>query len=368
MAKRDPNRRDYVMLAQTYRPGRERITNWFLSEKLDGQRAWWDGGITRGMSTAQVPWANIEKDKKQTIATGLWSRLGKVIYAPAFWLDQLPPFCLDGELYIDRGMFQTTSSIVKRHEPDVTTWAMVKYHVIDSPPIEALFKDGLVKSPQVEKQITGAQQFVGMYGAKMMTLPSTAYISLRLMYRFLCEQFKDNSIIRVVEQKEIPSTTQKAVDFINQELERIIDLRGEGVVLRSPCALWTPERSWDMLKYKPFEDDEATVAGYVWGRETDKGSKLLGMMGAMVVRWKEKTFEISGFKDEERRMTFHPRPGTDETNASLAAREGELSPGQSISRDWYNDKFPIGSTVTFRYRELSDAGIPKEARFLRKEV
>ena len=46
--------------------------------------------------------------------------------------------------------------------------------------------------------------------------------------------------------------------------------------------------------------------------------------------------------------------------------EGFENPGKQVSENWRNLNFLIGSSVTFRYRELSDTGIPKEARFWRK--
>ncbi|MCH7649284.1 MAG: hypothetical protein IIA83_11860 [Thaumarchaeota archaeon] len=37
-----------------------------------------------------------------------------------------------------------------------------------------------------------------------------------------------------------------------------------------------------------------------------------------------------------------------------------------MQEDIYNPKFPRGSIVTYRYRESTDDGLPKEARFWRK--
>ena len=55
-------RREFLHLAQTYKPNKPPragydFSGYFLSEKLDGQRCFWDGGITRGMRTVDVPWA-----------------------------------------------------------------------------------------------------------------------------------------------------------------------------------------------------------------------------------------------------------------------------------------------------------------------
>lgn len=126
-------------------------------------------------------------------------------------------------------------------------------------------------------------------------------------------------------------------------------------MVRHPRSLWAPCRSRQLLKIKGMLDAEAVVVGYTSGRETDKGSKLLGKMGALIVKYAGKCFELSGFTDEER--TLAPE-GAFEFAAS--------NPGKVLP-DWiYNPNFPVGSTVSFKYRELTDAGLPKEARFWRK--
>ena len=52
-----------------------------MSEKLDGIRAYWDG-------------------------KELLSKNGNKIYAPNWFLDKLPPFDLDGELWTKRDDFE----------------------------------------------------------------------------------------------------------------------------------------------------------------------------------------------------------------------------------------------------------------------
>ena len=52
------------------------LTGWWMSEKLDGVRAYWDG--------------------KQFL-----SRLGNLYHAPAWFIAGLPDVPLDGELWID---------------------------------------------------------------------------------------------------------------------------------------------------------------------------------------------------------------------------------------------------------------------------
>lgn len=143
------------MLAKTFDPDKHRVGGWWMSEKRDGQRAFWDGGITRGVPKKQVPWANNAKDERyvdEQIATGLWSRYGNVIHAPDHWLDSLPPVCLDGELYLDRGAFQETRKIISTIEPG-PGWRDIRFLIIDTPNLGDVLQAGQIRNPQFEKFI-----------------------------------------------------------------------------------------------------------------------------------------------------------------------------------------------------------------------
>jgi DNA ligase-1 len=143
-------------------------------------------------------------------------------------------------------------------------------------------------------------------------------------------------------------------------MEQVLLGGGEGVIFKSNSA-YVCKRSDRMLKYKPFSDDEGTVSGYTTGRETERGSKLLGMMGSLEVLWKGKVFEISGFTEAERSLrTVGDKDGVKALSWAMENPESKVP-------DWIEaSEFPRGSRVTFTYRELSDDGIPKEARYLRK--
>ncbi|MGE3805913.1 MAG: DNA ligase [Gemmataceae bacterium] len=89
-------------------------TGWWLSEKLDGVRAYWDG--------------------KQFI-----SRLGNLFHAPDWFTAGLPDVPLDGELWIDRKKFQRTVSIVRRQDKS-ELWKELTYVVFDTPSLEKAFE------------------------------------------------------------------------------------------------------------------------------------------------------------------------------------------------------------------------------------
>ena len=91
------------------------LTGWWMSEKLDGVRAWWDG--------------------KQFL-----SRLGNVYHAPDWFVAGLPAVPLDGELWLDRKAFQRTVSIVRRQDKS-DHWREIKYVLFDSPGISGPFEE-----------------------------------------------------------------------------------------------------------------------------------------------------------------------------------------------------------------------------------
>ena len=67
------------------------LSGWWMSEKLDGVRAYWDG-------------------------RSLISRLGNPFHAPDWFLTDLPVEPLDGELWIGRKAFQRTVGVVRRQD------------------------------------------------------------------------------------------------------------------------------------------------------------------------------------------------------------------------------------------------------------
>lgn len=344
-------KREFLQLAHPFEQKKHAVPGWFLSEKLDGMRAFWDGGVTRGMAAELVPWANVEKDTKIKKSTGLWSRYGKVIFAPDNWLAKLPPVFLDGELYLGRGQFQELVSITKRHEAD-SRWNDVQFKVFDSPPLEAMFADGNINNANFKKTFKGIINWLHTRGVNNWLPASAGFI----------QRYKALQTLKGIDlhhQEQLPFSSPLALARVDERCNEVCDLGGEGVMLKNPSQFWLPERSYAILKYKPFSDAEGTVVGYTWGKETDKGSKLQGLMGAMILEISAGKFNLSGFTDEERRMTY--KDGSDG-----AFNYGCNHPGELVPDFIHNPKFPRGSVITYKYRELTKDGLPKEARFWRE--
>ncbi len=95
------------------------MTGWWMSEKLDGVRAYWDG-------------------------KAFISRLGNPYCAPDWFIAGLPDTPLDGELWGGRKLFQRTVSIVRRQDKS-DLWKEMRYLVFDGPSIDAPFEDRLAR-------------------------------------------------------------------------------------------------------------------------------------------------------------------------------------------------------------------------------
>lgn len=340
--------------------------SWFMSEKLDGQRAFWDGGFTRDMPVSIIPWANTAKDKKEFYSTGLWSRYGKPIFAPNWFLDCLPKHPLDGELWSGRGKHQFTRSAVSKHIPDDNQWRQVSFCLFDTPNLSSIFYDSVIDIPNYYIDLYNVKQFVmdhgGLWNHHNYTF-AERYREL-LLYLITLNDLVDVDEMPVIQV--IPNHPILSKENLESKLSDILANNGEGIVLRNPNAMYRPERNNDILKIKPYQDDEATVVGYITGRATDKGSKLLGMMGAMIVDWNGKRFELSGFTDEERTLIESPISFPYEYEAREDAFNWAYANPETICpNNIIAEHFPRGSRVTFKYRELTDAGIPKEASYMR---
>lgn len=333
------------------------------SEKYDGYRAFWDGGVSRGVLASEVPWANTAKDSRyvsRPVATGLWSFYGNTIQAPDWFLDSLPPFMLDCELYAGRGRFQFVTSVASKIVP-TEEWRALRLMVLDTPPPAVVLADGFIDlKPNYVKILKGCVEWVRSRDPGLFErVPSTRYGSFITAYRWLENNLPQNDVVQLALQEQLPFSTPKALERLDEKMNEIVDGGGEGVILRKQTGIWAPERVHECTKYKPYDDAEGTVTNFIWGRETDRGSKLLGLMGALVLEFQGKRLELSGFTNEERKLRL-AGPGDPE--------EGVKNPGNEVTSAWEHPLFPRGSKVSFKYRELTDAGVPKEARFWRKRT
>lgn len=242
----------------------ENITNYLISEKLDGVRGYWDG-------------------------SQLFSRQGKLLTSPTWFTRHWPSQAMDGELWMARGKFQPLLSCVTKHKPDEikrsSCWRHVSFKVFDLTNSNGTF----------------AQRFTRI--KQLVTTNKSPYLSF-------------------IKQHKV--TTLIALDNI---LSEVINSGGEGLMLHHVNAQYTIGRNSDLMKLKKHQDAEATIIGFSEGK-----GKYQGKIGALVV----------------------------ETSTGVKFKIG------SGLTDYLRVNPPaIGTLITFKYNGLTQAGIPRFARFWR---
>ena len=135
-------------------------------------------------------------------------------------------------------------------------------------------------------------------------------------------------VVAVVQTR---ATTHAA---LQAQMHRIVKAGGEGLVLHRGASLYTAARNDDLLKVKPHEDAEARVVGHQPGQ-----GKYTGMLGALLVE--------------------------SVASGNAAAPGVRFKIGTGLSDAQRRDPPPVGSVVTYRYRGLTDAGVPRFASFVR---
>jgi DNA ligase-1 len=97
-----------LLLANDYDDVAVDVSRYWVSEKYDGVRAYWDG--------------------KQLV-----TRAGNTIHAPEWFTRGWPSEPLDGELWAGRGQFEQVTSTVRDLEPDDSAWRHIRFMVFDLP-------------------------------------------------------------------------------------------------------------------------------------------------------------------------------------------------------------------------------------------
>lgn len=97
-----------LMLARDLGSAQIDVPAYFVSEKLDGVRARWDG-------------------------RALWTRGGYRVATPPGFVQGWPDTPMDGELWITRGRFDVVSGIARSTRPDPAAWETVRFMVFDLP-------------------------------------------------------------------------------------------------------------------------------------------------------------------------------------------------------------------------------------------
>ena len=226
-----------LLLAQTWTD--EDPTGWWMSEKLDGVRALWDG-------------------------TKFITREGNEFVAPESFRKSMPSnVYLDGEIWLSRGMFQTTLSYVRKMVPDRAEWETLQFVVFDAPRAFGKFED---RQDYLKKLHAG----------------------------------RGSRYWRVLEQQRCHGR-----EHLDCYLADVVSQKGEGVMLREFGSKYETDRSWTLLKVKMTYDAEAVVIGYDSGKGKHKGR-----VGALICKMPNGgEFNVgTGLTDRERENP--PKVGT----------------------------------------------------------
>ncbi|KAF9552728.1 DNA ligase/mRNA capping enzyme [Agrocybe pediades] len=183
-------------------------TGWWISEKLDGVRTFYDG-------------------------EQFYSRLGNAFTPPNWFLDKLPKdVTLDGELYGGRGEFQSTVSIVKT--ANSVHWKNISFQIFD--------------------------------------VPSRGDEPFEERYKFLQSLFGEEGTHKTEQIFVVEHELAKSRQHVLDKLKEVEGLGGEGLMLRKPASVYEGRRSGTLLKIKTFYDAEAIVTGYAPGKGRNKGT------------------------------------------------------------------------------------------------
>ena len=130
----------------------------------------------------------------------------------------------------------------------------------------------------------------------------------------------------------VPQSKVASHSALQNQLKQITKAGAEGLMLHRGSTVYKGVRSDDLLKVKTHDDAEAKVIGHVPGK-----GKYAGQLGALLV----------------------------EMPAGDGQKAKRFKLGTGLSNAQRQNPPAIGSQVTYRYRGLTDSGIPRFASFMR---
>jgi DNA ligase-1 len=191
-----------IQLATLYKQSIS-IEEYWVSEKLDGIRGYWDG---------------------RTLKT----RSGNLINTPLWFTQDWPKTHIDGELWSKRSQFEKISSCVRRKTPNqqenVSCWKSIRFMIFDLPKHSGTFNQRIITMKRLKDKT-------------------------------------NNDYIFPIKQKRIAS-----VSLLNQQLTAVVTHGGEGLMLHHQGAYYKEGRSNALMKLKQYKDAEAIVITHHAGK------------------------------------------------------------------------------------------------------
>ena len=212
----------------------------------------------------------------------LYTKKGNKIFAPKWFTKNFPPFALDGELWSKRDDFEFIQSTVLDNTPS-KNWEKITYNIFEVPKQKGNFLLRLEKAKDWFKTNTN----------------------------------KHVNIIKQIRCKD--------EEHLQNYLDKIVKLKGEGLIVKNPKQPYHTGRSTYILKVKKAYDMEGIIIGYNY-------KKNIKVLKSLVVKLPNKiVFNLGG---------------------GLSNKQRKNPP-------------KIGETITFKYYGVTKKGKPKFASFLR---
>lgn len=298
-----------------------------MSEKLDGVRAIWDG-------------------------INLKSRSGRIFSAPKCWLDKLPPFGLDGELFIDRGRFEEVLSVVSRGENECEQckceeWQKVGYFIFDVPNCDDFLNMDLTK---IDSSKIKSCTLLERLAVLEKWLEKNEYLEKNASI-----DFASKSMLHIIPQ--IPINSQKELD---SKLKEVIKSGGEGIVIRKNSAPYERFRTPNAMKLKGYEDAECVVIAHNIGK--GKYANALGSITCESLELPKSNLSKSTLQTNTPATKKSLNPAT---NPKTSIDKIRFKIGSGFSDKMRANPPPLGTIITYKYYGITKNGLPRFPIFLR---
>lgn len=335
------------------------LQGYVVSEKLDGVRALWDG-------------ANLK------------SRSGKAFSPPKCWVENLPDFALDGELFIARGKFEEVLSVVSKgdsqcEECKCEEWSKVGYFIFDVPQANQKSNtessadssaESSAKSYTLLERLALLESWLENRANKAnqaKTIESKNSADL--------DSKKDgkNPILHIIPQESVPSQ-----EALQKKLKEVEKLGGEGLVIRKNNAPYERFRTTNAMKLKSYSDTECVVVAHNQGK--GKFSHALGSLTceSLPLTSSATTKSAKNTKNADSAQPTSidsalPNKIKDSTDSAQStpltfpthSRKIRFKIGSGFSDKDRAAPPPIGTTITYKYYGLTKNGLPRFPVFLR---
>ena len=337
------------------------LQGYVVSEKLDGVRALWDG-------------ANLK------------SRSGKAFSPPKCWVENLPDFALDGELFIARGKFEEVLSVVSKGDSQCEKckceeWSKVGYFIFDVPQANQKSNakssadssaESSEKSYTLLERLALLESWLENRANKTNKANQAKTTEGKNSADLDSKKASKNPILHIIPQESVPSQ-----EALQKKLKEVEKLGGEGLVIRKNNAPYERFRTTNAMKLKSYSDTECVVVAHNQGK--GKFSHALGSLTCeslpldFATTKSAKNTKNADSAQSTSIDSAQPNKIKDSTDSAQPApltfpthsRKIRFKIGSGFSDKDRAAPPPIGTTITYKYYGLTKNGLPRFPVFLR---